>query len=91
MKPLGPSQHSIVLRGLREALNWSPIMLRDARLSDSGFDFVQVRLARMVGFRGLKKYLRPGYPRLLKELDFTFHLNGKEYDRVDSFAFVHSL
>ena len=35
LKPLGPSQYSIVLRGLMGALNWAPTIPRDASLSDS--------------------------------------------------------
>ena len=36
LKPLGTSQHTTVLRGLREALNCASMMLRYARLSDNG-------------------------------------------------------
>ena len=35
--PLGPSQHSIVLRGLRGALNWVPIMPRHGCNSGGNF------------------------------------------------------
>ena len=33
LNPLGPSHHSILLRGLREALNWLSIMPKDDSLS----------------------------------------------------------
>ena len=35
------SQHTIVLQGLREALNCVPIMQRDASLSDGQFEISQ--------------------------------------------------
>ena len=39
LKPLGPSQHSILLKSLRGAFNWVPIVPRDTRLSDRGCNF----------------------------------------------------
>ena len=38
LNPLGPSQHSVVLRGLGGALNWAPIMPRNVSFKHVFFE-----------------------------------------------------